>query len=170
MAHIEKLKPWILKWEGGFVDDPLDRGGATNKGITIGTFRHFYGSKATVEQLKNITDAQWEKILDVGYWRPFKADAIKNQSIANICVDWAWASGTVTAIRKVQQVLGVKVDGIVGEQTLNAINKYPEPMVLFNKIKDARLAFINAIVRNNPSQARFSRGWTRRINDIKYEE
>ncbi len=103
MAHLEKLKPFILKWEGGFVDDPLDRGGATNKGITIGTFRTFYGKNATVEQLKNITDRQWDKIFEAGYWRPFKADQIRNQSIANICVDWAWASGAVTAIKQVQR-------------------------------------------------------------------
>lgn len=37
MANINKLKPFILKWEGGFVDDPADLGGATNKGVTIGT-------------------------------------------------------------------------------------------------------------------------------------
>lgn len=170
MAHLEKLKPFILRWEGGFVDDPLDRGGATNKGITIGTFRTFYGKNATVEQLKNITDRQWDKIFEAGYWRPFKADQIRNQSIANICVDWAWASGAVTAIKQVQRVLGVQVDGIVGEITLGAINRYPSQMILFEKIKDARLAFINAIVRNNPSQMRFLRGWANRINDIKFEE
>lgn len=28
MADINKLKPFILKWEGGFVDDPADLGGA----------------------------------------------------------------------------------------------------------------------------------------------
>lgn len=170
MAHLEKLKPFILKWEGGFVDDPLDRGGATNKGITIGTFRTFYGKNATVEQLKNITDRQWDKIFEAGYWRPFKADQIRNQSIANMCVDWAWGSGTVTAIKKVQRVLGVQEDGIVGEITLGAINRYPSQLLLFEKIKDARLAFINAIVRNNPSQMRFLRGWTNRIEDIKFEE
>ena len=29
----DKLAPFILKWEGGFVNDPLDLGGATNKGV-----------------------------------------------------------------------------------------------------------------------------------------
>ena len=41
MANAKLLQPFILRWEGGFVNDPLDRGGATNKGITIGTFRQF---------------------------------------------------------------------------------------------------------------------------------
>lgn len=167
MARAERLIPFILKWEGGYVNDPLDRGGATNKGITIGTFRHFYGKSATIEQLQNMSDAQWEKIFLVGYWRPFKADLIKNQAVANICVDWAWASGATTAIRQVQKLLGVTADGIVGDITIGAINKR-EPQALFKEIRKARIDFINAIVRNNPSQARFSRGWLNRINDIEF--
>jgi lysozyme family protein len=37
MARIELLAPFILKWEGGFVNDPVDLGGATNMGVTVGT-------------------------------------------------------------------------------------------------------------------------------------
>lgn len=94
MANSKLLQPFILRWEGGFVNDPLDRGGATNKGITISTFRQFYGKDATVEQLKSITNEQWLTIFKAGYWNPWCADEIANQSIANIVVDWAWASGT----------------------------------------------------------------------------
>ena len=43
MERIEKLKSFILSWEGGFVNDPRDPGGATNKGITIATFRSVFG-------------------------------------------------------------------------------------------------------------------------------
>ena len=39
MAKVELLAPTIFKWEGGFVDDPLDRGGATNKGVTLSTWK-----------------------------------------------------------------------------------------------------------------------------------
>jgi len=39
MANVYKLAPWILKWEGGFVNDPDDLGGATNMGVTIGTWK-----------------------------------------------------------------------------------------------------------------------------------
>ena len=152
MANAKLLQPFILRWEGGFVNDPLDRGGATNKGITIGTFRQFYGKDATVEQLKNITDEQWLHIFKSGYWNPWKADEIVNQSIANIVVDWAWASGPGTSIKQVQGVLGVAADGIVGPKTLAA-----------------RLKFVENIVRRDPTQARFLKGWKNRINDIKFE-
>lgn len=169
MAKAELLKPFILKWEGGFVDDPLDRGGATNKGITIGTFRNFYGKDATVEQLKHITDEQWLHIFKSGYWDKWKADDIENQSIADIVVDWAWASGTVTSIKQVQKILGVAVDGIVGNDTLTAINT-ADQRILFDKIHSKRIEFVENIVKRNPSQARFLKGWKNRINSLTFSE
>ena len=168
MAKAELLKSFILKWEGGFVNDPLDRGGATNKGITIATFRQFYGKDATVEQLKNITEEQWLHIFKAGYWNPWKADEIINQSIANIVVDWAWASGPGTSIKQVQKVLGIASDGIVGPKTIEAINS-ADQRTLFADIRDARIEFIDNIVRRDPTQTRFLKGWKNRINDIKFE-
>lgn len=59
MADVRKLAPFILKWEGGFVNDPDDLGGATNMGVTIGTYEAYCRkkgySKPTVERLKNLT-------------------------------------------------------------------------------------------------------------------
>lgn len=169
MAKAELLKPFILRWEGGFVDDPLDRGGATNKGITIGTFRNFYGKDATVEQLKNITDEQWLHIFKSGYWDKWKADDIENQSIADIVVDWAWASGTATSIKQVQKILGVAVDGIVGNDTLTAINIAVQRS-LFVKIHSRRIEFVENIVKRDPSQTRFLKGWKNRINSLTFSE
>lgn len=169
MAKAELLKPFILRWEGGFVDDPLDRGGATNKGITIGTFRNFYGKDATVEQLKNITDEQWLHIFKSGYWDKWKADDIENQSIANIVVDWAWGSGAATSIKQVQKILGVAVDGIVGDDTLTAINIAGQRS-LFVKIHSRRIEFVENIVKRDPSQARFLKGWKNRINSLTFSE
>ena len=169
MAEAKKLKPFILRWEGGYSNDPVDRGGATNKGITIATFRHYYGTNATIEQLKALTDEQWMHIFLCGFWNPFKADNIANQSVANICVDWAWASGTGTAIRQVQSLLGVTADGVVGTQTLAALNK-ANHRHLFAKIKSARLRFVDSIVRRDPKQKKFINGWKKRINSLSFAE
>lgn len=96
----------------------------------------------------------------------WKADRITSQSVANIVVDWVWASGK-HGITKVQALLGVKVDGIVGDKTLAALNAQP-PRVLFDKIKAARVAFIEGIIAANPSQNRFRKGWLNRLNRIQY--
>ncbi len=169
MADASKLKPIILRWEGGFAVVPGDRGGATNKGITIGTFRQFFGQSATVEQLKRMTDDQWMTVFRKGFWDKFRADEIHSQSVANICVDWAWNSGTKTAIRKVQTLLGVTVDGIVGARTLAAINA-ADPRQLFVRVKAARLAYVEGIVSRNPSQRKFLNGWKNRIKSFKFAE
>lgn len=167
MAEAKVLIPFILKWEGGFANHPDDKGGATNKGITIATFRHFLGSGKTVGQLKAMTDEQWETIFRKGFWDKFEADKIANQSVANICVDWAWCSGATTAIKQVQRLLGVAADGVVGNITLGAINN-ADPEKLFEKIKSARLAFVEAIVKRDASQQVFLKGWLNRINSIQY--
>lgn len=160
--------PFILRWEGGFSDHPADRGGATNKGVTLATFRQFYGADRTADDLRAMTDAQWLHIFREGYWNRWQADRIASQSLANLLVDWVWASGS-HGITRPQKILGVEADGIVGELTLAALAaRDPEP--LFHQLKAARIAFVEGIVRSNPSQKIFLQGWKNRINAIKWEE
>lgn len=56
--NFQRALSLVLKWEGGFVNHPKDPGGATNKGITLATFRQYVKPNGTVEDLKRITDAQ----------------------------------------------------------------------------------------------------------------
>lgn len=171
MADVTKLVPFILQWEGGFVDDPDDLGGATNRGVTIGTYATYCKKKGypvpTVERLKNLSDKDWTEILKTLYWDRWKADNIKSQSVANILVDWVWASG-VNGIKIPQQLLGVTVDGIVGTKTLSALNAR-NPQELFKEIKEARVQFIEDICRKRPANNKFKKGWLNRINSLQYD-
>lgn len=167
MADYTQLVPIIKKWEGGFVNDPDDSGGATNKGVTLSTFRSFYGSNKTVDDLKKLTDQQWLYIFLTGYWNKCMASQINNQSIANIIVDWAWGSGPATAIKKVQALVGTDVDGIAGPKTIAAINK-KDPKRLFNAIKSARIEFVENLVKLRPKDAKFLKGWESRINSFSF--
>jgi len=167
MANSDKLKPFILSWEGGFSNNKNDLGGSTNKGITLNTFRHYYGENKTVNDLKNITSDQWNYIFINGFWNRCKADKIKNQSVANSIVDWNWMSGT-HAIRLIQKELKIEDDGIIGDKTLSKINS-EDPFKLFNDIKEAKLQYINDICIARPKNKIFKSGWIRRINDLKYQ-
>lgn len=170
MADVMKLVPFILKWEGGFVDDPDDLGGATNRGVTIGTYATYCKKKGypapTVERLKNLSEKDWAEILKTMYWDRWKADEIKSQSVANILVDWVWASG-VNGIKIPQKVLGVTADGIVGAKTLAALNAR-NPKELFEEIREARVQFIEDICRKRPANNKFKKGWLNRINSLQY--
>lgn len=172
MADIKILSPFILSFEGGFVNHPNDKGGATNKGVTIATWKKQGYDKdgdgdIDVDDLKLISDDDAVNvILRPHYWNRWKADQINSQSLANILVDWVWGSGA-NGIKIPQQLLGVKADGIVGPKTLAALNA-KEPHAFFNLIKNRREQFFNTIVKNNPSQKVFLKGWLRRLNSIGF--
>jgi lysozyme family protein len=97
MADYKKLIPHVLKWEGGWANDPNDKGGPTMKGITLNTYTIYCKNKGketpTQTQLKNISQAEWEDVFKSMFWDKWQADKINNQSIANLVVDWLWASG-----------------------------------------------------------------------------
>lgn len=166
MADYRKLKPFILKWEGGYVNDKDDLGGATNKGVTLATFRSVYGQNKTAGDLRNMTDQQWETIFKKHFWDKWRADEIEDQSVANILVDWLWASGAY-GIKIPQRVLGVTVDGIVGAKTLAAVNG-KDGKSLFNEIRRERIDFIDRICTSRPQNKKYRKGWLNRINSLKY--
>lgn len=171
MADSSKLVPFILQWEGGFVNDPDDLGGATNMGVTIGTYEAYCRKKGcpgpTIERLKNLTKEDWAEIFKTMYWDRWKADDITAQAVANIVVDWVWASG-VHGIKRPQRLLGVAADGLVGAKTIAAVNA-ADPRKLFDAIKADRAKFIDEICKARPKNEKYRKGWMNRINAIKYE-
>ena len=169
MADINKLSPKIAKWEGGYVNDPTDRGGATNMGITISTWRQVGYDKdgdGDIDKfdIKLLDHKDFSFVLRQ-YWDRWKADQIKDQKLAEILVDWVWGSGKWGIIIP-QRLLGVTADGVVGNKTLSALNSQ-DPVKFHKLVWDARLKFLNDIVKRDPSQKKFIKGWVNRLNDFK---
>lgn len=173
MAQCKILLPFILSWEGGFVNDPDDRGGATNRGVTLATWRRVGYDKdgdgdIDVDDLRLLTpDDVYARVLKPHYWDRCRADEIQSQAIANILVDWVWASGA-WGIKYTQQLLGVAADGIVGNKTLAAIHA-SEPEELFRRIWLRREQHFRACAAQ-PGQTKFLKGWLRRLQGITYEK
>jgi lysozyme family protein len=186
MSTIDKFIPILLRWEAGtiikqgeslenaylrskkkgFANDPDDTGGATMVGITIGTYRTYCRYKGwkspSVNDLKAMPYKVWRDIVYTLYWSKWKAENIADQNVANIVVDWIWGSGAAT-IKKMQILLGVTADGIVGPKTLAALNNTPG---IKDKIYQARKAYFEAIVKKNPTQKKWLKGWMNRLNYI----
>lgn len=171
MAKFEHYKPTVLKWEGGYAGN-IDGMICTMKGVTLATYRQYCKEKGlkrpNCNDLKNIPDNHWDEICKGLFWDKWKADEINNQAIAELLVDWAWGSG-IYGIKYPQQVLGVKVDGIVGAKTLAAINNYPDQEELFNKLWQRRKKHFEDIAKS-PSKKKFLKGWLNRLNDFKWHD
>ena len=167
MADIHMITPFILKWEGGYVHHNNDKGGATNKGVTYKTWESYcnkVGKTASLTTLRNMSNKEWLEIFREHSWEPWCADKIVSQRVANICADWSWMSGR-KVIKRVQKLVGVKDDGIVGPKTLAAINGHSED-ALFGQIKELRKKFYENIVRKDPTQQIFLKGWLNRLEDL----
>lgn len=165
MAESKILAPFILSHEGGFVNDPRDAGGATNRGVTLTTYRSVFGSKKTIADLKKITYEEWSILFKKYYWDKCKADLIENQSVANMLVDFAWHSGVKTAVKRIQRIVAVNDDGVIGRVTIGAINTYYLGQeTLFDELKEARLSYMKGC----KSWSAFCKGWTNRLDSISF--
>lgn len=171
MAEIGRLLPFILKWEGKFVNDPDDKGGATNMGVTLKTWRAVGYDKdgdgdIDVDDLKLLTPEEvCDKVLKPHYWDRWKADQLKSQRVADILVDWTWCSGKWGIVIP-QRILCVHDDGIVGPQTLSAANSI-DPELFVAKVYEARKDFIMGIVRKDPEQIKYKKGWLNRLTELR---
>ena len=101
------------------------------------------------------------------YWNRWKADEIKNQSVANFLVDWLWNSGA-WGIKIPQRIAGAFSDGVVGPETIRVINSKNQED-LFNDLKEARILFVKDICRKDPKQLANLNGWINRINSFKFK-
>jgi len=171
MAKIDSLIPIEFQVEGGKVNNPNDKGHATNMGVTLATWKSQGYDKdgdgdIDANDLALINHADVVNILKK-YWDSWQADQINNQSIANLLVDWVWNSGA-WGIKKPQEALGLLPDGVVGSKTLAAINS-GDQSELFKKLWLARKAFFDGICKNDPSQEVFHKGWLNRLNSFKFQ-
>jgi lysozyme family protein len=178
MASHKEIVPFFYKWEGGLSKDKNDsassnpcptpfngvKGYHTNKGVTYTAWTSVFGSSQDARFFE-MNNEDWGAIFKRGYWDKVKGDKIQYQSIANVLVSWAWGSGSRTAIKQMQRVLKVSDDGVIGNQTLNALHACNE-VELFDKCILARKAFFESIARRNPKNMKFLKGWLNRLADF----
>lgn len=161
MTRAEICIPRILKHEGGFVNHPNDPGGATNKGITIATFRRYIKPNGTVGDLRKLTTAQAVVVYKRQYWDAVTADLLP-VGLDYAVADFAVNSGPSRAARFLQEVVGAKQDGKIGPNTIEAARRMSTSDAI-NRLCDNRMSFLKSL-RHWPI---FGRGWTARVEDVR---
>ena len=165
MPTYTKLTLFILNHEGGCACVEGDAGGFTCSGVTLSTFRDFYGQEMKEEDLRNMTYEQWTGIFITGFWNKLKCDNIKDWRIAYLLCDWAWHSGVKTAGKAIQRIVGVEADGVIGKKTLAAINSWNGER-LFYRLYNSRQTFLYKLIESKQNNRKFELGWMRRMFEL----
>ena len=154
-----------LENEGGYVNHPDDRGGETNWGITK-RLAIEYGYEGAMK------DLPVEKAMDIyhsEFWQKNRYGEILNRKISKEMFDLAVNVGARQAntyLQKSYNLLADKniaEDGIMGPETLSAVNGYAHPNCLFNLLNGYQAKHYIELAERDKSQRSFIRGWFRRV-------
>ena len=168
MNIFEKIAlPAVLQFEGGYVDHPADKGGATNKGITQATFDHFNDARSRkIRPVSEIMEIEVKEIYYFDYWVAGKCDKIKHPKAVVLHFDSCVNHGISRAAKFLQEAVDVKVDGIIGKVTLEAVNKYKEQGLIYRYL-EIREEFYHRLAEKEPTQKVFLMGWLNRLEKLK---
>lgn len=161
----QRAHAFVAEWEGGFVDDPQDPGGATKWGVTIRTLiakgLDLNNDGAINRQdIHDMTPGQAERIYWESYWQASGAPDLP-EGLALVHYDSAVNQGPGRAARFLQKSVGAKVDGIIGPKTLAAVRgrwSADPDRVLREYCVNRALHYSSLSIF-----ARFGRGWMRRL-------
>jgi len=181
MASFNQAYGITMRNEGGYCNNPNDRGGETWRGIARNFWPNWTGWKI-VDQIKALKPANLNTALDANatleaqvlafyktnFWDTEGLDGIASQQVANQLFDTAVNMGTGVASKFLQQAINslkanaVVVDGQVGPKTVAAANAL-DSLALYNAVCALRKTRYEQIIANNPSQSIFEKSWFSRI-------
>lgn len=151
----------VIVHEGGYVDHPSDPGGATNLGCTKAVWEKFVGHEVTKDDIKALTKEDVKPLYKRNYWDAIYGDALPSGLDYSI-FDCAINSGVGRASKIIQSIVGVSVDGAIGNNTISAITQI-NPVTLINEFSDKRQSFLESL-KIFPT---FGKGWTKRVQEVR---
>lgn len=152
----------LVRGRYAYSNHPRDPGKATMLGVTQDVYdawRRTHG--LPTRDVRQIEDAELGYIYHENYWTMVRGDELPS-GIDLLLFDFAVNSGHPRAIMKLQQVLGLKADGILGVRTMEAIRR-ADHRNLIERCMTARRVFL----RNLPHYPDFAGGWETRCNRIE---
>ena len=143
----------LLGHEGGYSNNPKDPGGETMWGVTIAVARE----NGYTGAMRNLPQDVAKRIYRKKYWDAVRAEELP-AAIRYPLFDAAVNSGPTRAIKWLQQALRVNQDGVLGPQTMAAVQTF-DASSLAAKMIGARLQFMTDL----PTWGVFGKGWARRV-------
>lgn len=148
---------FVAKEEGGYVNDPDDSGGATNAGVTQGTYDMYRtAKKVPTRAVRYITRTEKEDIFS-GIWHDCRADVLP-VGLGLMHFDFAVNTGNSQAAKTLQRTVGTTPDGKIGPLTLAAIGgKDVEQLIADYAAR--RETFYRNLAARRPKDQKFLKGW-----------
>jgi len=158
----ERALKAVLASEGGYVNNPNDNGGATNKGVTQRVYDAWRLTQGKPRQsVRVIADDEVAAIYKRQYWDAVHADDLP-AGVDFLAFDYAINSGPGRAAKALQAAVGVSADGAIGIRTIAAANAVL-PSIIIDRMSDGRLSFMKRL----SDWAFFGKGWTRRVAESR---
>lgn len=158
-------------FEGGYSNNRYDRGGETNYGIT-NIFMEQYKKALPDGKVKPVKEITKEDAYNMynAMWNQHNLGYIKDKGIATLLNDYMINSNEWKVAKRVQDILNqkghsIKVDGLFGTKTLEAINNTDKEW-LIEKILIDRYNNYRKQVKDEQSQIHNYKGWINRLNKI----
>lgn len=170
---------FLLKHEGGFVNNKSDPGGATDFGISL-RFLKSAGIDIDGHEGIDINDihaldkTKARAIYKEFWWDKFNYESIGNLLLAAKALDLAVWMGPSQAHKLIQAAINrlndkpITVDGNLGEESINAINALinsEKANQLLSEIKDNAVHYIINLCADKPTLKTFRVGWIRRCEE-----
>lgn len=164
-ALFSKAFDELIGIEGGYVNDPTDRGGETKYGISKRSYPN--------EDIRGLTLQRAKEIYYKDFWQKTGADRVYDDKISNELFDTGVNMGVGTATRFFQQALNLMnrnqrdfpdlvVDGILGVKTFRGYDKV-DKSILLKVLNGLQFCRYKEICERDPSQEKYFNGWMKRI-------
>lgn len=156
MSDMTQAIQSTLLHEGGYVDNPDDKGGPTNMGITQ--------KDMPTQNMQTLTEAQAISYYAQNYWKDWMGE-IDSQAVCNKVFDMSVLLSVTTAVRLLQRALGFSSllqDGNFGPETLSATNEQGD--ALLPNYQQVLTLHFKWIVSMDSNQQQFLEGWLNRVN------
>lgn len=135
---------FTLSVEGGYVSNPNDPGGETNRGITKLVYDAYRKKKGlSIQSVKNISDSEVYDIYKNQYWFPSNCDKMIDPKLAISVFDFAVNGGVSRAKR------------------------YSAITSNYQKYNQLRKEYYGKITNKNPNLRVFYKGWMSRMMKLE---